>query len=273
MSGKKALARVFLWVAAAMCFNFGIYLTLGEEKALSFLAGYLLEQSLSVDNLFLFLLIFSAFGVKLKYQKRVLTYGLIGAAILRLIFVVLGVAIINRFHWILYIFGLNLIVSGVAMALGKNEEGDFNNNKLIKIIGRFIPVDTSVTGNRFFVRRRGRLHATALFIILVIIEFTDIIFAVDSIPAIFSITTDLFIVYTSNIFAILSLRSMYFVLGRLHDRFRYVKYGVAVLLTLTGVKLLLLMFDISVPINVSLGVIFSVLTVSVLLSLAISKRY
>ncbi len=272
MSGKKALARVFLWVAAAMCFNAGIYLTLGEEKALSFLAGYLLEQSLSVDNLFLFLMIFSSFGVKLRYQRRVLTYGLIGAALLRLLFVVLGVTMINKFHWILYIFGLNLIVSGIAMAFGKNEEGDFKNNKLVKIIGRFIPLELMATSDRFFIRRKGRLHATSLFIILIIIEFTDIIFAVDSIPAIFSITTDLFIVYTSNLFAILSLRSMYFVLGKLHDRFRYVKYGVAVLLTLTGVKLLLIMFKISVSIGMSLGIIFFILLVSVLLSLAISKR-
>ncbi len=266
MTTKKALSWVAFWISMALCFNAGIYLIMGKEKALEFLGGYILEQSLSIDNLFLFILIFSSYGIRPKYQRRVLNYGIMGAIILRLIFVVLGVAFVNKFHWVLYIFGLNLIVSGMRIVFNHGEE-NIKDSKLIKLLGKIIPITNTLKGEKFFFRKKKTLYATPLFAILILVECTDIIFAVDSIPAIFSITTDLFIVYTSNIFAILSLRSMYFLISGLHDRFKYVKYGVALILTFTGVKLSVLMFHIEIPIGLSLTIIFSILFLSITMSL------
>ncbi len=272
MSTKKALSWVAFWIGLAMIFNVGIYFFMGKEKALEFLAGYVIEQSLSIDNLFLFIMVFASFGIKPEYQKRVLNYGIAGAIILRLIFVILGITIVNMFHWVLYVFGAILIISGIKMMFDKNEEQNFKEKKIIKLLAKIIPITDTLEGEKFFVRRNKILYATPLFAILILIEFTDIIFAIDSIPAIFSITTDTFIVYTSNIFAIMGLRSMYFVLGKLHEKFKYVKYGVALILTFTGIKLSILIFHIKIPIELSLGIIFTILAGSIIASLVLNKN-
>ncbi|SMB91388.1 tellurite resistance protein TerC [Desulfonispora thiosulfatigenes DSM 11270] len=266
MSTKKDLSWVAFWVGAALIFNLGIYFFMGPQKALEFLGGYIIEQSLSIDNLFLFLVIFSSFGLESKYQHRVLNYGIFGAIVLRLIFVVLGVAVVNRFHSIMYIFGIILIVTGIKVLVQKEKEKDFRNSKLIKFIGKFIPFTHKLEGQKFFVKKNGILHATPLFAILLVIEGSDVIFAIDSIPAIFSITKDPFIIYSSNIFAIMGLRSMYFVLEKVSGAFRFVKQGVAMILTFTGVKLAILYFHIEIPIVLSIGIIFGILALSVIAS-------
>ncbi len=272
MSTKKALKWVVFWIGLALVFNAGIYLFMGKEPALEFLGGYVIEKSLSIDNLFLFIMVFSSFGIKQEYQRRILNYGIAGALILRFIFVLLGVTIVNMFHWVLYVFGAILIISGIKMIFKKEDDNAIKDSKIIKILGKIIPVTDKVEGDKFFVRKNNILYATPLFAILILIEFTDIIFAVDSIPAIFSVTTDPFIVYTSNIFAILGLRSMYFVLGNLHEKFKYVKYGVALILVFTGVKLSVLMFDIKIPIGLSVGIIFFILVSSIILSILYSGK-
>ncbi|MCL4442223.1 MAG: TerC/Alx family metal homeostasis membrane protein [Firmicutes bacterium] len=266
MSTKKALLWIAFWIVLAAVFDAGIYFFLGKQKALEFIGGYIIEQSLSVDNLFLFLLIFSSFGINPRYQRRVLNYGIFGAVVLRLLFIVLGVTVVNKFHWVLYIFGLLLIASGIKMFFGHEKGGNFKESRLLGFLGKVIPVTDSLHGQKFFVRLNRVLHATPLFAVLVLIESSDLIFAIDSIPAIFSITTDPLIVYSSNIFAILGLRNMYFLLEKMHEAFRFVKYGVAVVLTLTGVKLSLLFFSIEIPLITSICVIFSVLLLSVVLS-------
>jgi tellurite resistance protein TerC len=278
MGVRKALRWLGFWMALALLFCAGIYLFPhifpnvfpnmdGHKKALEFIGGYVIELSLSMDNLFLFLMIFGAFGIPPKYQRRVLNYGIIGAVILRLIFIVLGVTVVNMFHWILYVFGVILIISGIKMFFDKEEEKDFSESKLLKVLGKMIPISDHLEDEKFFTRRNHILYATPLLAILVLIEGSDIVFAIDSIPAIFSITTDPFIVYTSNIFAILGLRSFYFILERLHRAFRFVKYGVAVILMFTGAKLGLLFFKIEIPLVTSLLAIFGILAISVLASL------
>lgn len=272
MSTKNALSWVGFWGGLALCFNLGIYIIMGQQKAFEFLGGYVIEQSLSIDNLFLFIMVFSSFGIKPEHQRRVLNYGIAGAIILRFIFVLLGITIVNMFHWVLYIFGVILIIGGVKMMLKKEEEVNVKDSKIIKLLGKVIPITDQLQGEKFFVKKNKLLYATPLFAILILIEFTDILFAIDSIPAIFSITTDTFIVYTSNIFAILGLRNMYFLLGKLHEKFKYVKYGVAVILTFTGIKLAVLFFDIHIPVEVSLVIIFSILALSIIASLAFTKN-
>jgi len=271
LSIKKALMWVAIWIGLALVFNFGVFIFLGPAKSLEFLGGYIIEQSLSIDNLFLFVLVFSSFGISARHQRRVLNWGIAGAIILRLIFVVLGVAAVNAFHWILYVFGIILIFSGIKMAFQKEGHKDLKESKVIKLFGKLMPITETLEGEKFFVRRNKILYATPLLAILVLIEFTDIIFAIDSIPAIFSITRDPFIVYTSNIFAIMGLRSMYFVLEKLHQKFQYVKYGVALILVFTGVKLSILFFNIEIPIELSLLIIFSILASSIVASFGISR--
>ena len=271
MSTKKALFRAMFWIALALCFNIGILIVQGEAIALQFLGGYMIELSLSIDNLFLFIMVFTAFGIKSEYQRRVLNYGIFGAMILRLIFVMLGVTIVNMFHWILYIFGAILIFSGLKMMLKKEEHGNLKDSKVLKLLGKIIPVSDQLNGEKFFIREKGKLIATPLFAILILIEFTDILFAIDSIPAIFSITRNTFIVYTSNIFAIMGLRSLFFLLGSLHEKFAYVKYGVALILTFTGVKLLVLFFHIEISIILSLAIIFTILVGSIILSILFTR--
>ncbi|MBV4419519.1 TerC/Alx family metal homeostasis membrane protein [Clostridium tyrobutyricum] len=272
MSTKKSLIHLGFWIGMALIFNAGIYIFMGHEKALAFLGGYIIEQSLSLDNLFLFLIIFECFAVNPQYQKRILTYGIIGAIILRFIFIILGVTIINQFHWMLYIFGIILIISGIKMIFKNDVVINFKNSRVIGLLEKIIPVSDKIEGEKFFIRKNKILYATPLFAILILIEASDIIFAIDSIPAIFSITTDPFIVYTSNIFAILGLRNMYFLLEKLHNNFAYVKYGVACILIFTGIKLSITFFHINVSVIASLAIIFSILLTSIFISIILSKN-
>lgn len=272
MSTKKALKNLLIWIALALLFNACIYIFQGPQKALSFLGGYVIEQSLSLDNLFLFLLIFESFSISPRFQKRILSYGIIGAIVLRLLFIVLGVSIINKFHWILYIFGITLMISGFKMIFIKDNKRDFKRSNILIFLNKIIPVSDELDGEKFFIKKNKILHATPLFAVLILIEISDIIFAVDSIPAVFSITTDPLIVYTSNIFAILGLRSMYFLLQKVHNKFEYVKYGVALVLIFTGIKLSVAFFHISISIPLSLSIIFVIISVSIFFSIAASKR-
>ncbi len=272
MTIKRAISWVLFWMGLAALFDVGIYFYMGKKPALEFLGGYIIEQSLSLDNLFLFLLIFSSFGIPVEYQRRVLNFGIIGAIVLRLIFIVLGVTLVNQFHWILYIFGLILILSGLKIFFKGEDNQNFKDSRILKILGKVIPVSATMEGERFFVSRNKVLYATPLLAILVLIEGSDIIFAIDSIPAIFSITTNPFIVYTSNIFAILGLRSLYFLIEKLHAAFHLVKYGVAVILVFVGVKLSILYFHIEIPIETSIATIFGILFLSILASVVFKKK-
>lgn len=275
MSTKKALLWVGFWLFLAVLFNAGVYYFMGRQSALEFLGGYIIEQSLSVDNLFLFLFIFSSFGIPPGYQRRVLNYGIFGAIVLRLIFIVVGVKMVNQFHWILYVFGLILIVSGIKMWLGNDSPDDaenLKNSRTMKLLQKIIPVTGSLEGEKFFVKQNNILHATPLFAILVLIEVSDLIFAIDSIPAVFSISTNPVIIYSSNIFAILGLRNMYFLLEKCHRAFHLMKYGVAVVLTFTGVKLSLLFFDIHIPLVTSISTIIIVLTLSIIISVLVPAK-
>lgn len=267
MKRNNHLEKLAFWFILAIAFNFFIFFTKGEKIALDFFGGYVIELTLSLDNLFLFLIIFASFGIPMRFQERVLRYGIIGAVILRLIFILLGVSIVNKFHWIIYVFGVILFVSGLKMLLQGDEDVDFKKSKLVKCFNKLMPVTDNLEGEKFFVRKNSILYATPLFIILLIIESSDILFALDSIPAIFSITTDPFIVFTSNIFAILGLRSMYFILARMNNRFKYMKYGVTFILMFTGIKLVLLYFNLIISTAVSVLIILILILGSILISL------
>lgn len=267
MKTKKNLINLLFWISIAILFNIFIFYTRGEKAAIEYFGGYIIEMSLSLDNLFLFILVFSKFGIKEEYQERILLYGVAGAMILRLIFILLGVTIVNKFHFVLSIFGIILLYSGFSVFQNKQEDIKFSNNFSVKLLKKIIPVTDVAYGNRFFVRNNKTLYATPLFVALLIIEGSDIIFAIDSIPAIFSITTDTFIIYTSNIFAILGLRSMYYVLARINNMFRFMKYGVGGILIFTGIKLVLITFKIEISIINSVLVIMCILLSSILLSL------
>lgn len=272
MKIRNAIFWVLFWICMAVIFNVGVYIFKGSENALQFLGGYVIELSLSMDNLFLFLLIFEAYKIPVRYQRRVLNYGIFGAIILRFIFTMLGVTIVNKFHWILYIFGLILLISGFKMMISNDEGENYKDSKIMKILGKVIPITDNLHDEKFFVKINKVLYATPLFAIIVLIEFSDILFAIDSIPAIFSITTNPFIVYTSNIFAILGLRSLYFVLQKLHNLFCYVKYGVALILAFTGVKLLILMFNLEISLQISLSIIFTILALSIVFSILLPSK-
>jgi len=271
MSTKKHLLKFLLITFIAFIFNLAIWYYMGSERALEFLGGYIIELSLSVDNLFLFLLIFSSFEISAKHQKRVLTYGIFGAIILRLIFIVLGIAVINTFQWVLYVFGILLIISGIKIMINKEDDVSFENSKLIKLLKKIMPVTKELYEEKFFVKINNVRHATPLFAILFLIEGSDLLFAIDSIPAIFAITTNVFIVYASNIFAILGLRNLYFLLEKLHSTFEYVKYGVGAILIFTGIKLGI-SFKYHISVVISLIVIISILIISVLVSILINRQ-
>lgn len=272
MKARQALFWVMFWMCISILFNIGVYIALGTKSALQFFGGYVIELSLSMDNLFLFLIIFEAYKIPSGYRRKVLNYGILGAIILRFIFTMLGVTIVNKFHWVLYIFGAMLIGSGIHMMFSHDDNPDYSSSKVIALVNKIIPVTNRLYGERFFVRLNKTLYATPLFAIVVLIEASDILFAIDSIPAIFSITTNPFIVYTSNIFAVLGLRSLYFLLERLHESFCYVKYGVALVLTFTGVKLLILIFNIEIPLLISLWIIFTILSMSIIISMLFPQR-
>ncbi len=270
---RKSLKMVAFWMGLSLLLCGGIYFFRGGEAALEYLGGYLIEFSLSMDNLFVFITLFSAFAVPVAYQHRCLTYGIIGAMILRLVFISLGVAIVESFSWVLYIFGAVLVISGIKMFKKDDEQPkDLAESKVLKLLGKMIPILPDFAGDRFFQRQQGKLYATPLFAVLVMIEFSDVLFAIDSVPAVFSVSTDLFIVYSSNIFAILGLRQLYFVLEHLQERFRYVRYGVAAILTFTGIKLLGLVFGLHISILLSISIIFLILLLSIILSLSFTKK-
>jgi tellurite resistance protein TerC len=266
VSLKEALTWSIVWITLALLFNLGLYFVSGTEAALQFLTGYLIEKSLSVDNIFVFVLLFSAFGVPAAYQHRVLFWGVLGALVMRGILIAVGATLIEDFHWIIYVFGIFLIITGVRMGLHKETEVHPERNPVLKLVRRFLPVTEDYEGQRFIVRRDGRTLVTPLLLVLVTIETTDLIFAVDSIPAIFAVTTNAFIVYTSNVFAILGLRSLYFVFANIIDKFYYLRIGLAVILSYVGVKMVLT--DIfHIPTTLSLLVIALVLAAAILASL------
>ena len=263
---REALLWSALWIALAMVFNVGLYIYEGQEVALMFFTGYLLEKSLSVDNLFVFLLIFTSFGVPRLYQHKVLFWGILGALVMRATMIAVGVTLIHHFHWILYVFGAFLIFTGARMATQGDEEIEPDKNPLVRLFKRFFPVTTSYHESRFFVRLDGRLFATPLFIVVLVVEATDVVFAVDSIPAIFAVTTDPFIVYTSNIFAILGLRALYFALAGVMGYFHYLKYGLSFVLVFIGIKMVIV--DLyKIPVQWALAVVASLLLLSVVASL------
>lgn len=263
---REALVWSAIWILLALIFNVFVHYARGPVPAMEFLTGYLVEKALSVDNLFIFLLIFSYFRVPREYQHKVLFWGILGALIIRAIFIVAGIALIQMFHWVIYVFGVFLIVTGIKMVTSKDEEIHPERNPVLRLFRRIMPVTEHYEKDRFFVRRDARLFATPLFVVLLMVETTDVIFAVDSIPAILGITTDPFIVYTSNVFAILGLRSIYFALAGLMQLFYYLKYGLCAILIFVGAKMLVADFH-EIPVIVALGVIVGVLTISILTSL------
>ena len=273
-----AVKWVLLWITVALAAAAMMWSALGQELALQFLGGYLIELSLSMDNLFVFMSIFTAFGIAEHARHRVLHWGILGAVVLRLLFILLGSAIIGRFAWVLYLFGALLVVNGAKMLMGEEAEKDVKRSPVMTVIRHVLPMTDSFRGEKFFVRERlqkGRhtvLRATPLFGVLLLIECSDIIFAIDSVPAAFSISTHPLIVYTSNILAILGLRQLYFVLEYVTDRFRYVRYGVAVILMFTGLKMLAVLVGIHIGTTASILVILSVLLGSILLSVLLTGR-
>jgi tellurite resistance protein TerC len=267
---REAAVWVTVWVSLAMAFNVFVFYRFGAERGMNFLQAFLLEQALSVDNVFVFIVIFTYFRVPDALQHRVLFWGILGAVITRGIFVVAGVALIERFHWVMYILGAFLVFTAIKILTQKDEEMDPSKNMILRIFRRFVPTTDTYEGSRFVVVRDGRRMATPLLAVLVVIEGTDVVFAVDSIPAVFGVTTDVFIVYTSNIFAILGLRSLFFLIAGLMTKLRYLKVGVALILAFIGVKILIEPFY-KVPVSVSLGVLAGVLAISTIASLLLAR--
>jgi tellurite resistance protein TerC len=272
VSVKEASIWSVAWITLAMIFNAVIYFFSGPEPALQFFTGYLIEKSLSVDNIFIFVLLFAAFNVPAAYQHRVLFWGVLGALIMRGIMIALGAVLLETFHWIIYLFGAFLIFAGARMAFQKEKEVHPEQNPLLKLVRRMVPVTDDYEGDHFIVRRFGQVLVTPLLLVLLTIEVTDLIFALDSIPAIFAVTDNPFIVYTSNVFAILGLRSLYFVFANVIDKFHYLKLGLAVILSFVGVKMLLT--DIfHVPTVLSLAVIAVVLAAAIIASIVRARRH
>ena len=263
---REALIWTAVWISLALVFNLGVYFWFGSERALEFLTGYVIEKALSVDNIFVFIVIFSVFAVPAQLQHRVLFWGIIGALVLRAIFILLGAALLSRFHWIGYLFGAFLVFTGIKLLVQRSGEVHPERNPLFRLFRRFVPSVASYRGGKFTVVEAGKRYATPLLLVLVAIEATDIVFAVDSIPAIFAVTTDPFIVYTSNIFAILGLRALYFALAGMMGKFHYLKVGLSLVLVFVGVKMLLAGIY-KIPIVVSLGVIVVLLAGSIISSL------
>lgn len=264
---KESLTWTVAWVALALVFNAGLWHYAGSQKALEFFTGYLIEKSLSVDNVFVFALLFSYFAVPQLYQHKVLFWGILGALVMRAIMIVAGAALITRFTWIVYVFGAFLILTGIKMIVKREEAIHPERNPVVRWFKRLMPVTPDYRADKFFVRENGLLMATPLFVVLLLVEISDLIFAVDSIPAIFAVTTDPFIVYTSNVFAILGLRSLYFALAGVMDKFHYLKIGLGVVLSFVGVKMLLAHTPWKIDTLLSLGVIVAILTASVVWSL------
>ena len=264
VSFREALAWSVVWFSMAMLFSGFVYLKFGGTRAVEFVTGYLIEWSLSVDNLFVFVLIFTAFKIPAVYQHRVLFWGILSALVLRAVMILGGAVALERFHWLMYVFGGFLILTGLKMAWQKEKEPRVEDKLAFRVLSRLIPATNTFDGPRFLIRRDGRRYATPLLFTLLLVEVTDVIFAVDSIPAIFAVTTDPFIVFTSNIFAILGLRSLYFLLAGAADRFHYLKLGLAVVLVFIGTKMT---FALKIPAYISLGVVAVILGGAIGLSL------
>src|SRR5512138_2702929 len=281
VSIKEAAIWSVVWITLALVFNIGLYFFwdrlspastyTNSEAALAFFTGYLIEKSLSVDNIFVFVLLFTFFAVPAIYQHRVLFWGILGALLMRGALILVGAALLHEFHWIIYIFGAFLIFTGIRMALHRNEEMHPERNPVVRLLRKVMPVTDNYENDHFFIRRAGKLMATPLFLVLLIVESTDLVFAVDSIPAIFAVTNDPFIVYTSNVFAILGLRSLYFLLAGVVDKFYYLKLGLSVVLAFVGTKMVIM--DIyKIPVGLSLAVIASILTIAIVASLLRARR-
>jgi tellurite resistance protein TerC len=273
---KEALAWCAVWFGLAMAFNLLVSLkmpvTAGSNPGLEFFTGYIVELCLSVDNVFVFIVIFQYFRVEPKHQHRVLFWGILGAVVMRALFILAGISLINAFHWIIYVFGAFLVYTGVKLALPKKADGFApEKNPAVKLARKFLPVTSHFDGGRFFIKVDGRLHATPLFIVLIVVETTDVMFAIDSIPAVIAITRNEFIVFTSNIFAILGLRSLYFAVSGIMQLFRYLNVGLAVILVFVGGKMLASHY-VTIPIKLSLGIIGTVLAASILASVLIPQN-
>jgi tellurite resistance protein TerC len=268
---KEALAWSAGWISLALLFNVGVYYFFGAQRGLEFFTGYLIELALSVDNLFVFILIFTTFHVRPAYQHRVLFWGILGAQIMRAVFILLGAAILSAFHWVIFVFGGFLVFTGGKILLGRGTEVHPEKNPVLKLFGKIVPTLPDFYGGRFTVKLDGKRYATALLPVLLVIEVTDLIFAVDSIPAIFGVTQDPFIVYTSNIFAILGLRALYFLLASAMDRFRFLKVGLGLVLVFIGGKMVLAEW-MPISIEISLAVVVVLLGGSVLASVFLPHR-
>lgn len=266
VSLRESLLSAALWISLAVAFGIGIHFTRGTERALEFFAAYLVEESLSIDNLFVFLLLFAHFRVPPRQQHRVLFWGILGALVMRFAFILAGIKLLTTFHWVLYVFGAILVWSGIQMFRHRDTEIEPEKSPVLRLFRRFIPVTPRYHGDRFFVRRMGGCWATPLFVVLLMVETTDLIFAVDSIPAVLAISSDPFIVYTSNVFAILGLRTLFFALAHLLRLFHYLHYGLALILVFVGAKMLLEKV-VDVPIGVTLGVVVGVIAISTIASL------
>jgi tellurite resistance protein TerC len=270
VSIKSAAIWSGIWVALAMAFNLWIWFTWGKGPALEFLTGYLIEKSLSVDNIFVFVILFSYFAVPPKYQHRILFWGILGALAMRGLFIAAGSYVLEQFYWVLYLFGAILIVTGIKM-VRRQASYSPEHNPVLKMVRRVIPVATEYRGAKFWVREAGRWVATPLFLVLVMVELTDLVFAIDSIPAIFAVTREPFLVFTCNVFAILGLRSMYFLLAGVVHRFVYLKYGLAAVLIFVGVKMVIVDFY-KIPTSASLMVVLMTIGLSIALSLLHTRR-
>jgi len=271
ISLKEGIVWSIIWVIVALIFNIGYYFWQGPEKALQFFTGYLIERSLSIDNIFVFLMLFTFFAVPQKYQYKVLFWGIIGALVMRGLFIGVGAILIAKFHWIIYIFGAFLVYTGFKMGVAGDEKIEPEKNPLIKFVRKFMRITPDYRNGHFFVRENGKLYGTPLFVVLVAVETTDVIFAFDSIPAIFAITLDPFIVYTSNVFAILGLRALYFAIAGLMDIFYYLKYGLSAILIFVGVKMLISGYW-KMPDWVALSVVGGLLLISILWSVFFPKK-
>jgi len=268
---RNALTWTGVWITLAMCFNLFVYQYFGKKEAIEFFTGYLIEKSLSVDNIFVIILIFAYFQVPTSYQHKVLFWGILGALVMRVIFIFAGIELIHRFHWLIYIFGAFLIITGIRIVVSAEVKIEPEKNPVVKLVRKIFPVTQSFEGDNFFVRRDLKLWATPLFVVVILIETTDLIFAVDSIPAILAITDNPFIVYTSNVFAILGLRSLYFALSGIEKYFHYLKYGLAAILGFVGAKMCLSDYY-KIPIEISLMVIVIVLIVAIVASLIFPEK-
>lgn len=271
ISYREALTWTAIWISLALIFNCGVYYYLGKAKSLEFFTGYVIEKSLSVDNLFVFIMIFSYFHVPRLYQPIILKWGIIGALVLRGIFVFLGIELLAAFHWLIYVFGGILIITGIKMAFGGEEKIEPEKNLLVKLVRRFVPITKRLHGGRFVIGKRGVSAATPLLLALIMVEWSDVVFALDSLPAVFAVTRDPFIVYTSNVFAIMGLRALYFLLSNVMGMFAYLKLGISFVLAFVGVKMLVADTRFEIPIQFSLGVIFGVLFISIVTSIMMRK--